>query len=270
MAIITLTSRQTLKAQITLVHTYDSASAITSPGGQLFMVNFEVEGLKYVNFQYPNNSKIIQIYNLDHSLYKTINIPFPSYYIYPSILYISEHLFNTDDLMEYMITYQDVNYQIQTRIFNELGDTLFAIDSAGPVVSQNVPQMMYPIYNTPNGTIMIMSMQNGHANVYSLTGHLSASIQPINNSSNNQMLENIYPNPSTGNTTIEFNLPQGVNQGEVIIYTMQGQELKSYKVDNTFHTLLLNNSEFHAGTYFYQLQTASGASGAKKMIVIKN
>jgi type IX secretion system substrate protein len=76
--------------------------------------------------------------------------------------------------------------------------------------------------------------------------------------------------PSNGNTTIEFNLPQGVNQGEIVIYNMKGVELKSYKVDNTFHTLLLNNSEFRAGTYFYQLMTSGGVSGAKKMIVIKN
>jgi type IX secretion system substrate protein len=123
---------------------------------------------------------------------------------------------------------------------------------------------------------MILSIQSNisnlhpRANVYGLPGFLSNSIQPVTNTFINEMMENIYPNPSNGNTTIEFNLPQGVNTGQLVIYNMQGVELKRYTVDNTFHTLLLNNSEFHAGTYFYQLQTASGASGAKKMIVIKN
>lgn len=46
-------------------------------------------------------------------------------------------------------------------------------------------------------------------------------------------------------------------------------ELKRYEIDNTFHNLIINNSDLHSGTYFYQLLTNSGATGAKKMIVVK-
>ena len=83
-------------------------------------------------------------------------------------------------------------------------------------------------------------------------------------------MENIYPNPSNGNnTTIEFQLPQGENHGELIIYNLQGMELKRYEVDNTFHNLIINNSDLHSGTYFYQLLTNNASTGAKKMIVVR-
>jgi|ERR1035437_3169290 hypothetical protein len=263
LAIAVLINHETLKAQITLIHTYDSATT------NLYIVNLEIEGQKYIYRDLFFNHRII-LYNLDHSIFKIMPFPSVSWGTNPSsILYVSEHLFNSDDSIEYMLVYTLTN-PYHTVIANESGTILFSGDSLAPLVQSNEPQTQQPIYNTPNGTIMILSNQlgTGVANVYSLTGTLTNSIQPINNTLGNQMMENIYPNPSNGNTTIEFNLPQGVNTGQLVIYNMQGVELKSYKVDNTFHTLLLNNSEFHAGTYFYQLITTSGASGAKKMIVI--
>jgi hypothetical protein len=273
-AIIALSSRQTLKAQITLEHTYDNTALST-----LFMVDFDASGVKYgIIGQYGNST--ITFYNLDHSLFKTLNIPpIPNpNYSNLGYLYFSDHLFNLDDSIEYIIDYFDnTNYSYHTYIYTESGNVLFEVDG-GLNYSHTAPiwLQVYPIYNTPNGTKMPIYMNTGECNIYSLPGTLhipccndsfGAGMQnPIGNSNNNGM--SIYPNPSNGNTTIEFNLPQGVNQGEIVIYNMQGVELKSYKVDNTFHTLLLNNSEFHAGTYFYQLRTANGVSGAKKMIVI--
>lgn len=121
-------------------------------------------------------------------------------------------------------------------------------------------------------------MNTGECNIYSLPGTLyipccndsfSAGMpNPLGGSINYGM--SAFPNPSNGNnTTIEFHLPQGENKGEVVVYTMQGMELKRYQVDNTFHNLLISNSDLHSGTYFYQLLTANGATGAKKMVVVK-
>ena len=275
LAIITLSSRQTLKAQITLEHTYDTASLLDGGLGgglnQLYMVTLEVEGMKYIKINYSGYK--IEMYNLDHSIFKIMDLsPFIApYNIDINLLFVSEHLFNTDDQIEYMICYEDSvgNFTWHTKIINESGNIIFSEDHQAPVDVIDIPQKQFPIYNTPNGTKMILTSDSSYkAFVYSLPGTLTTSIQPINNTLGNQMLENIYPNPSNGNTTIEFNLPQGVTTGELLIYSMQGVELKRYRVDNTFHTLLLNNSEFHAGTYFYQLITSTGASGAKKMVVI--
>ena len=262
LAIAALTSRQTLKAQITLAHTYDSASL------GLYMVHLEIEGDKYIWIDVYDST--LRLYNLDHSIFKIMPYPNSPWGNYPSaVLYVSEHLFNLDDSIEYMLVYEFPKWG--TIIANEAGTILFSADSLAAMVVINTPQTQQPIYNTSNGTIMILSNELGNiANVYNLGGTLTNSIAHVNFGNGNQVsLEKIYPNPSNGNTTLEFNLPQGVNTGQLVIFNNQGVELKRYNVDNAFHTLLLNNSEFHAGTYYYQLVTSGGISGARKMVVIK-
>ena len=79
----------------------------------------------------------------------------------------------------------------------------------------------------------------------------------------------VYPNPSNGSVTLQYELPKNETEGELILYNMQGTEVKRYKVDNTFKDILLDNTQLPAGTYFYQLQTKKGAVGTKKMVVVK-
>ena len=280
LAIAAITSRQTVTAQITLEHTYDSASAISQHHGQLYIMDFEIEGEKYIKVN--RASYKIELYNLDHSIFKIMDIPTltdTNYYTTPQILYVTEHLFNNDNLIEYMLVYLDTNNIPHTKIFNELGSTIFSADTAGPFVEINAPQKQFPIYNTANGTKMILSFESRadayfgnpcYSNVYSLPGMLTTSAPPINYSTGNELGMDIYPNPSNGsNSMIEFHLPQGVSTGEIVVYNTQGAEMKRYKVDNTFHNLLISNSELHSGTYFYQLFTSNAATGAKKMIVVK-
>ncbi|MEI6815007.1 MAG: T9SS type A sorting domain-containing protein [Bacteroidota bacterium] len=176
-----------------------------------------------------------------------------------------------------MYVYTDNLYHgYHARVYNELGDTLFSVDNGGPEVVLNSPQMMYPIYNTPNGAKLIISFQYGPLNVYSLPGKLpvyccdslmSGIPNPMGFSSYNSM--SMFPNPNNGSSTIEFQLPQGATTGEIVLYNMQGTEVKRYQVDNTFHNLLISNADLHSGTYLYQLHTSAGASGAKKMVLVK-
>jgi hypothetical protein len=269
LAIIALSSRQTLKAKITLEHRYDSANY------NLYIVNLEIEGQKYIWNDGLNYRTVL--YNLDYSIFKIMTWPNITITQGPFILYVSEHFFNTDDSIEYMISYTHPAGLSHTIILNESGTIIFSADTMAPQVNLTAPQAQFPIYNTPNGTKMILSHTYSmyyFANIYSLPGRLPtyccdslmSTVPPGINNYNNGL--NDYPNPSNGNTTLEFNLPQGAMTGEIVIYNNQGVELKRYDVDNTFHTLLLNNSEFHSGTYFYQLMTANGVSGAKKMMVI--
>src|ERR1041385_477787 len=90
-----LCSKQNVNAQITLEHTYDSA------GYNLSMVNLEIEGYKYL-FKDIWWQRRLVLYNLDHSIFKIIYYPFTTGYAGGAHLYISEHLFNTDDKIEYL------------------------------------------------------------------------------------------------------------------------------------------------------------------------
>lgn len=261
------------KAQITLEHSYANASNYSTDLDQLMIVNFVVSGEKYVRIN--REGKTIDIYNLNHSLLKSI-----SYAGFPqqpndqaTFLYFSQNLFTTDTKIDFMYVYSTSASVENTQIYNEDGELLFQADSMAALVTVNSPQEQLPIYNTTNGTKMILSCQfNDTARVYSLPGTLSAGIEEANNQliqAQCGRLSNLFPNPSNGAVTLQYQLPEGVQEGELILYNMQGAEVKRYKVDNTFKDVLIDNKQLQAGTYFYQLQTNKGAVGTKKMVVIK-
>jgi len=264
----------TAKAQITLEHTYTSASLI-SGGNQLMFIKFEVSGERYVRVN--RTGKTIDLYDLNHSLTKTIslnNLPVDWYGRIEDILYISENLFNTDSKIEFMNIheYTDTagNSQFVTNIYNEDGNLLFCDTGAVAMIRVNFEQQQMPIYNTSNGTKMILSCNNGNGQVFSLPGTLSESIQEANNLLLAQSsISNAYPNPTNNSTQIDYKLPDGINEGEIVFYDLQGNEVKRFKVDRTFTTLLISTSDIKAGTYYYQLQTTEQNSEGKKLIVIK-
>lgn len=260
------------KAQITLEQTYDSASSYLAPQSQLLLVKFEVSGERYVRIN--RGGQTINIYDLNHSFIKSISYAgFPqSSSNTPTILCLSENLFNTDSKIEFMYIYTQGNPSIgYMRVYNEDGTLIFQADSMGPLVSVNIPQQQFPIYNTSQGTKMILSHQfTGHAKVFSLPGTLSTSIAEANNNLLAQSsLSNPYPNPASNTTRVDYQLPDGTNQGEIVFYDVQGKEIKRFKVDRIFNTLLISTADIPAGTYFYQLKTSAQNSQGKKMIVIK-
>ncbi len=264
------------KAQITLEYTYDSASSLALSsnnfkGGQLLVINFEISGERYVRINRMGDN--ISIYDMNHSLLKVIDcsaLPHDNVGNLRHVMYLSETLFDTDPGMEFM--YVVVNGGHYTGIYNEDGSLIFS-DSANPAIYFNIHLQQYPIYNTSQGTKMILSYENvaQEAKVYSLPGTLSMGIQE----GNSQLIQaqgnisNAYPNPTNSTTRIDYTFLNGVNQGEIVFYDLQGKEIKRYKVDKTFDHLLISTADIQAGTYFYQLQTTAAASEGKKMLVIK-
>lgn len=263
------------KAQITLEHSYDSTSTFLwgSPN-QLSIVKFEISGDRYVRISMPTNA--ISIYDMNHILIKKISLAsLPSSLNGTfTILYLSEQLFDTDSKIEFMyiiLTAGSPNIY-HTMIYNEDGTMLFKGDSLAPLVNVNIPQRQLPIYNTSSsGTKMILSQQfDSTAKVYGLPGILSNAIQEGNGQlMQAQGISNLYPNPSNGKVILQYELPKGEKEGEIILYNTQGAEIKRYKVDDTFNDLFLDNTQLPAGTYFYQLQISKRSIGVKKMIVIK-
>jgi len=281
--IILLTFSININAQITLEHTYDNASTLYSNLNlyydQLMIINFEVSGERYVRIN--RNGKTIDIYAMNHSLQKTINCSsFPLSMggtpYFGDVLYLSENLFATDSKIEFMYCYQYSDSStggyamFATNIYNEDGLILFS-DTGAAAVHLNIPMQQFPIYNTSNGTKMILSYRYGQAKVFSLPGTLSQSIQEANNVLivGQSSVSNPYPNPTNNTTQIDYIFPPGVNEGEIVFYDLQGMEVKRFKVDKTFSTLLISTSDLAAGTYYYQLQTSLQNSGGKKMVLIK-
>ncbi|MBS1648000.1 MAG: T9SS type A sorting domain-containing protein [Bacteroidetes bacterium] len=180
---------------------------------------------------------------------------------------MSQKLFDTDTLIEFMYVYGDISNNHYTRIYKENGTLLFS-DMAAPTINLTTPEQQYPIYNTPNGTKMILSYSNGQAKVFSLGGTLSAGIAQKSHVFAGS-LGNAYPNPVSATTTIPYTLPPDANEGEVVLYNTEGTEVKRFRVDNTFANLQISTNDVPAGTYYYQLLVSGNAIGIKKLIVIR-
>ncbi|HYD22956.1 MAG TPA: SBBP repeat-containing protein [Flavipsychrobacter sp.] len=75
------------------------------------------------------------------------------------------------------------------------------------------------------------------------------------------------PNPSNGEATITYGLPVGARSGTIAVYGMTGQLLQTYTVSDRSNSVRVGSGNLPNGIYMYQLQTPSGVSEVKKMIV---
>jgi hypothetical protein len=265
-------------AQITLENKYPSGGVLSD---YLRLVKLSSSGYKYA----IHDANKITLYNLNHVVFKTITypaIPGRNTTFRPWILYLSEELFNTNPAdIEYFISYADMGSVNHCAVYDELGSLLFLKDSANNINTGTATYNENFITATTSGTKMIISQAQApnYATVYSLPGTLTChdctngtvtSIKTNNSASgtNTERISN-YPNPTAGQTTIEYNLPQGSTTADLVFYNMTGVEVKRFKVTNAFRDILISTADLDAGTYYYQLQTAEGFKAGKKMVVVK-
>lgn len=264
-----------VKAQITLDQVYPNASQ------KLYMVNLEVSGMKYVVKSDVQNNRFIKLYNLNHSLWKTINcnaMPTATYtfgggtantqYNFDAIC-ISEKVFDCDDDIEFMYVSAYANISCFTGIYKENGTALLVADSMAPFVKINVPNQFKPLYNTPSGAKLILSHINGDAKVYSLPCVISNTVTLLEKNAlkDQEHVLSAYPNPSYYQTTVEYKLPAGTTKAEIVISDLSGREIKRYTVDDSFSNILIPQHEMAAGTYIYSLVSEGKAISSKKIIL---
>jgi hypothetical protein len=259
------------KAQFVFENDYPTGS--TFSGHQLMLINLEVSGERYVNIN--RGAKTITLYHLNHSLDKTISLSGLQIGInsgtLDDILYISENLFNLDTSLEFVyIKDSAVPWQCRLWVYNESGNILF-YDTASMPIRVNVPLQQYPIYNSSQGTKMILSYPNGHAKVWGLAGTLTTAIQAANQSLMNGygMVSSPAPNPAVESTRIDYSIPPGAIRGEIVFFDAKGQEIRRFMVDNSFTNLMISTTDIPAGTYYYQLQVAGESTSSKKLVVVK-
>src|SRR6185437_4493365 len=266
-----------INAQITLEKFYPTGGLSYD---DLRLIKLSSSGYKYA---ISDNTKIT-LYNLNHTLFKTINFPtLPgglSSSGPPEVFYISEELFNTNPAdIEYFIQYIDgTNSIFHCGVADELGNFLLYKDSAAVNGVKKEGREGFISYTTSGTKMMISQNKNttSGAWVYSLPGTLpcqdcsngtTSSRTEINNMQGNSITN--YPNPTKNETTVAYDLPQGVSSADLVFYTITGQEVKRFKVTNAFKDILISTADLEAGTYYYQLLAPGANSAGKKMIVIK-
>jgi hypothetical protein len=243
------------KSQITLEHSYPTGTSSAS----LQVVNLSVSGYKYALIDYTGQQ--VKLYNLNHSLWKTINTTTPNGYTILGIYNISETLFNLDNSVELTYSYYQTSPSViyEVKVINESGSVILTIPNSN---------YAYAISTGANGTKLlatIVNSPNNAQNVYSLPGDLVTA--QVENEERSSLLGFGYPNPTQNQITIPYNLPQGCKIADLIIYDITGNEIQKYRVDKTFNNLLIDASTLSKGQYIYRIFSDNNLTEAKTFIV---
>jgi myo-inositol-hexaphosphate 3-phosphohydrolase len=77
------------------------------------------------------------------------------------------------------------------------------------------------------------------------------------------------PNPFSANTIIKCYVPSSVKQAQLVIYGMNGQLLKSYKLSTGLNNVNMIAGSLASGQYRYSLMTDGKTVDTKSMVITK-
>ena len=80
-------------------------------------------------------------------------------------------------------------------------------------------------------------------------------------------LQQNRPNPFKGVTTIEYELPSKVGNGQLVVMNLDGKQIKSFNVNDAKGSLEFDGSTLAPGTYIYTLIANGEQLAQQKMVV---
>jgi hypothetical protein len=243
--------------QVTLEKKYDYSTSV---------VEFETLGYKYYLMDVPNGQ--CRIYNLDHSLFKTVNCIMPANFYLYDVKFLSETLFDNDAGIELLCTFYRYNdspgyYEYDSKIINEDGSQLTFIDGA-----------LYNYINkTGENTHKLFSYcydfsvwpEKVWTNIYSLPGTPVVSAFLENESSDFNL--KAFPNPTSGQVKVAYNLPPEEREGKLSLFDNSGRLIQQFIIDNHTDHLLLDVSDYKNGVYHYFVEYDNKRSPSQKLVV---
>lgn len=259
---------QSSYSQVTLDHVYTNAGY-----GSLYIIHLGEGVYNYLEI----DQYYFTLYNMNHSVNIADSLVMPMTNSRRLAMF-SNTLFDCDQsTIEYVVMENDCPMTSPVlcdssffRVYRTDGSLLFSKDSVTALSSINsINGTRHYITNTPAGTKLLLEHVNGSTLVYDLCDTFATTYLLELDVSNGAAVQNAYPNPTSHYTTIEYTLPEDVPAGELIFYDMNGMEVERFKVNHTFDHLKISTGDLPAGTYLYQLRTAEGKSGSKKLIKIK-
>ncbi|HYV92045.1 MAG TPA: T9SS type A sorting domain-containing protein [Chitinophagales bacterium] len=253
--------------QIIFEHAYSTYHS------QFYLTDIGNSNYKYVLF--TENSLIVNLYNLDHSLYLSFTTPdtlwIPPYYL--EVQYITKSLFDCDsNNIEYVLT-RGAYTAGGFRIYRTDGTLLFSKDSvSGPYCygCGDGSVIIRPIENTPDGTKLMLSKGNGSIGdstyIYSLCGILPLIVDENSITVN---YVKIFPNPTNEIITFEINPPSNQEQFVLTIYNSSFQIVEEKKLTDKNYQLDINKHSLASGTYLFDLRTDRKVFQTGKFVITK-
>ena len=246
-------------AQIALERTYGESNS-------MYVTKLEIEGYKY--FGVDTTTTHLNIYNTNHSLWKSLTLPViagSKVNITPTFL--SENLFNSDNSIEYIIGYQSGTGATSAwtmYLVNEAGTILYTFNnglSGKPVkVGTGWKLQTSDYYTNPAGSL------RSATSYYSLPGQYTTglAVAPQGGSSTGSEL---VPNPIESSGVLKYNLPSGINQAQVTVYSTTGAEVRNYNITNQFSEIIIEKGILSPGIYLYSISYPGYISEMKKFVV---
>lgn len=247
-------------SQIVLKQSYTYSATITKINETTY---------KYFLMDVPNAQ--CRIYNLDFSLYKTINLPtITDEWVY-DIRFVSEGLFNIDTKIELLYTtYRWITVNTQT------GDGYYIYHSyiinEDGVELLDVPGALYSyVHETSPGEnslflyIYDMSVDpySIQTNIYSVPG----TYENIIGAKKSDLQLSLNPNPARDLIQVKYTLPVNVPAARLLFVDSQGKQKKVIHLDNQSNTLNIDREELLSGIYFVFLESNGARSETKKLIL---
>jgi len=209
------------------------------------------------------------IYDMEHTLLKSIALPTPDGYYLTDILYLSENLFNQDDLVELIYIYSkyvptDLSYYytFETRLINENGLDLITLPSGAGFSSV--------VETTGHGKKLLVYEYDYSVIPYRTTTHVYG-LPETGTKSVSRSLTNTegkaWPNPASQQVNIPVSLPEGLNSGFLEIMDMNGRKVMSYPVKASSGNVVLPTSRLAPGTYLYRVNAGRKVSEARKIVI---
>ena len=242
--IATFAFSNSLFSQGTLEHSY------TSKLWQYDQTNsFKTDaGLNF--YTLDNSTGTLLIYNASHSLIKTVTIPIPNGSI-PQCLYtITDKLFNSDALIEFIIRFEggsESNPEFLSLI-NENGTILQQYDNKSEAYIIKGTSGTFKLITLSNPYTQVPAASNIYYDVYSLPGTTLNVLQ--NNSAENTFFG--FPNPTQHKISITNNLESGQN-ATLEVFDINGKKVMQKNVVGENGEINLDVKELSNGVYIYKL-----------------
>lgn len=246
-----------LNAQVTLEKKYDYSTSV---------VEFETLGFKYYLMDVPTGQ--CRIYNLDNSLFKTINCNVPAgFYLY-DIKFLSENLFDSDAGIELLCTFYKYNetlqyYEYDSKIINEDGSQVVFIDGALYNYINKTGENTYKLFSYCYNFSVLP--EKVWTNIYSLPG--TQVVNAFMENENSEFSLKAFPNPTSGQLKVAYSFPPEIREGMLFLFDNNGKQVQRFNIDNHTDHLLLNVSDYKSGVYHYFVEYGNKRSPSQKLVV---
>jgi len=272
-SIMLLISSSAVFAQIELVHSvhslnsmhfYFSGTKIYSEIGDFLSRDFSgiPEGFFDIIIDKEKNTVSMNTYSNDFSSVTTKTVQLSSFDDYKIVdVDVSQHIFNNDDELEFIVTYQKKVYDYEQ--YNEI-QKLVLFDSKGNVIKDFGKAYMiywemeciYIINNQPYVVIGKVASDYSYTNeIYSVPTTVNPNQLKSATLSNTTL--SAFPNPAKTYVNLSYNV-SGVEDAVMTITDASGRVVEQKTVNAMSDKLHLNVANYKRGMYFYEVQGYTG------------